>query len=128
MTLYLQNPEVKEICTVTGASQAITLEIRSGYGYVLASEHIDLSSGLHSIDAFFSPVTRVDYSVSNARVGQRTDYDKLTLHVWTNGALSPQESISLAAQIFREQMTSLINFKEEDEVILPSEEKEQATS
>lgn len=121
------NPELY-ICTVSGASQIITLEIRAGYGYVLASEHTELSSGLQPIDAFFSPVTRVDYSVSNARVGQRTDYDKLTLHVWTNGALTPQESISLAAQIFREQMTSLINFKEEDEVILPSEEKELSTS
>jgi DNA-directed RNA polymerase subunit alpha len=121
------NPD-QYICTVTGASQAITLEIRCGYGYALASDHIGISSGLYTIDSIFSPVTRVNYSVSDARVGQRTDYNKLTLHVWTNGALTPQEAISLSAQIFREQMTSFINFKEEDEVILPSEEKEQAAS
>ncbi len=121
------NPDLY-ICTVTGASQVISLEIRCGYGYVLASDHGEVSSGLYPIDAIFSPVTRVNYSVSDARVGQRTDYNKLTLHVWTNGALSPQEAISLAAQIFREQMTSFINFKEEDEIIIPAEEKEQATS
>ena len=125
--ITILNPDLY-ICTVTGMSQVISLEIRCGYGYVLASEHLDVSAGLTPIDAIFSPVSRVNYSVSNARVGQRTDYDKLTLHVWTNGALAPQEAIALSAQIFREQMTSFINFKEEDEEILHSEDKEQAAS
>jgi DNA-directed RNA polymerase subunit alpha len=116
------------VCEVTGANQVLTLEIRSGSGYVLAGDHQDVASSLHPIDSIFTPVTRVDYSVSNARVGQRTDYDKLTLHVWTNGALSPQDSISLAAQIFREQMTSFINFPEEDEEDIPVEDKEPQTS
>ena len=121
------NPDLY-LCQVTGQSQALTLEIRSGQGYFLAEDHKDLSDGLFAIDSVFTPVTRVDYSVSNARVGQRTDFDKLTLHVWTNGALSPQEAIGLAAQIFREQMASFINFEEENEDIVPMDEKEPAAS
>jgi DNA-directed RNA polymerase subunit alpha len=116
------------LCHVTGQSQLLTLEIRSGQGYVLAEQHRDLSEGLFPIDSIFTPVKRVNYSVSNARVGQRTDYDKLTLEVMTNGALTPQEAIGLAAQIFREQMTTFINFTEEDEEVLTIEEKEPAVS
>ena len=122
-TISVLNPDLY-VCEVTGQSQSLTLEIRSGSGYVLAGDHVNVTDSLTAIDSIFTPVTRVDYSVSNARVGQRTDYDKLTLHVWTNGALSPQDAISLAAQIFREQMTSFINFKEEDEEDLPVEDKE----
>ena len=114
------------LCHVTGQGQLLTLEIRSGHGYILAENHKNITDGLYPIDSIFTPVTRVDYSVSNARVGQRTDYDKLTMHVWTNGALTPQEAISLAAQIFREQMTTFINFPEEDEEIIPIEDKEPA--
>jgi DNA-directed RNA polymerase subunit alpha len=116
------------ICHVTGQSQVLTIEIRSGLGYKLAEDHQDLQDNVYPIDATFTPITRVQFAVSNARVGQRTDFDKLTLHVWTNGALSPQTAISLAAQIFREQMASFINFEEENEDLDPIDEKEPTTS
>jgi DNA-directed RNA polymerase subunit alpha len=69
--------------------------------------------GTIPIDAVFSPVKRVNYVVGNARVGQRTDYDKLTLEVWTDGSISPEDSVAYAAKIFKEQMTIFINFDED---------------
>ena len=72
------------------------------------------------MDALYSPITRVNYNVSNARVGQRTDYDALSLEVWTDGSVRPEESVALAAKIMKEQMQVFINF---DEDVAPVEEK-----
>ena len=73
------------------------------------------------IDAVFSPIKRVNYVVSNARVGQRTDYDKLTMDIWTDGSIKPEDAVSYAAKIIKEQMTIFINF---DEAVEPSHEKQ----
>jgi DNA-directed RNA polymerase subunit alpha len=75
------------------------------------------------IDSLFSPVRKVNYTVTNARVGQQTDYDKLTLEVWTNGAVRPDDAAAFAAKILKEQLTIFINFEEPVEAPrLPSEE------
>jgi DNA-directed RNA polymerase subunit alpha len=73
------------------------------------------------IDAVFSPIKRVNYVVTNARVGQRTDYDKLTMEVWTDSSVKPEDAVAYAAKILKEQMTIFINFDEKAE---PSPEKQ----
>jgi ribosomal protein L17 len=71
--------------------------------------------GTIAIDSIFSPIRKVNYTVTNARVGQMTDYDKLTLEVWTNAAVSPVDAVALAAKILKDQLTIFINFEEEEE-------------
>ncbi len=90
-----------------------------GRGYVPAEENDQsLPVGFIGVDALYSPVRRVNYHVSNARVGQRTDYDSLSLEVWTDGAIKPEESISLGAKILKEQLQIFLVF---DENIEPKE-------
>jgi DNA-directed RNA polymerase subunit alpha len=91
--------------------------VRLGRGYVSAEANRseELPVGMISIDSIFAPVRRVSYSVSNARVGQMTDYDKLTLEVWTNGAERPDDALAYAAKILKEQLTIFVNFDEVEE-------------
>ena len=91
--------------------------VRLGRGYVSADANRseDLPVGMIAIDSMFAPVRRVSYSVSNARVGQMTDYDKLTLEVWTNGAERPDDALAYAAKILKEQLTIFVNFDEVEE-------------
>ena len=109
------NPD-QHIATLTDDSELkMTMAVRLGKGYSLAEANKDEDApvGTIPIDAVFSPVKRVNYVVGNARVGQRTDYDKLTLEVWTDGSISPEDSVAYAAKIFKEQMTIFINFDED---------------
>ena len=101
--------------------------VRTGRGYVPAEKNVaeDQPIGVISIDALFSPVRRVSYVVGNARVGQRTDYDKLTLEIWTDGTVNPQDALAFAAKILKEQVTPFINFEEEEEEEVEKEEKEE---
>jgi len=91
--------------------------VRLGRGYVSADANRseELPVGMIAIDSIFAPVRRVSYSVSNARVGQMTDYDKLTLEVWTNGAERPDDALAYAAKILKEQLTIFVNFDEVEE-------------
>lgn len=91
--------------------------VRHGRGYVSADSNRgeDLATGFIAIDSIFAPVRRVAYNVSNARVGQMTDYDKLTLEVWTNGAVRPDDAVAYAAKILKEQLTIFVNFDEAEE-------------
>jgi DNA-directed RNA polymerase subunit alpha len=93
----------------------MTMTVNIGKGYSLAESNKDgeASVGTIPVDAVFSPVKRVNYVVGNARVGQRTDYDKLTLEVWTDGSVIPEDAVAYAAKIFKEQMTIFINFDED---------------
>ncbi len=91
----------------------MTVNIGKGYSLAEANKDSDAPVGTIPIDAVFSPVKRVNYVVGNARVGQRTDYDKLTLEVWTDGSVIPEDAVAYAAKIFKEQMTIFINFDEE---------------
>jgi DNA-directed RNA polymerase subunit alpha len=100
--------------------------VKTGRGYVPAEKNVagDQEIGVILIDALFSPIRKVSYVVGNARVGQRTDYDKLTLEIWTNGTVNPQDALAFAAKILKEQATPFINFEEELEEEVEKEEKE----
>lgn len=109
------NPE-QVICNAQGPVE-LEMIVRFGRGYVSADENksqSELPAGFIAIDSIFAPIRRVAYEVSNARVGQNTEYDKLTLKVWTNGAVSPEDSIAYASKILKEQFTTFINFDERD--------------
>jgi DNA-directed RNA polymerase subunit alpha len=93
----------------------IRMTVRKGRGYVPAEMNVDeeMPAQAIPIDAIFSPVQKVNFTVENARVGRRTDYDKLVLEVTTNGSLTPEEAVSQAAQILRDHLEIFVNFKEE---------------
>jgi DNA-directed RNA polymerase subunit alpha len=115
------------ICRVEkGGRFSAELTINVGRGYVSADRNKvpGMSIGTVPIDALFSPIKKVNYTVTNARVGQITDYDKLTLEVWTNGAVKPVDAVALAAKILKDQLTIFINFEEEDEPVHGEDEDE----
>lgn len=104
------------ICTLTGETTftaEMTVEWGKGYQTAEQQSKDELSIGQIPIDAIFTPVKSIQYVVSQARVGQRTDYDKLTLEVETDGSIRPESSLAYAAKILKEQMTIFINFDEE---------------
>jgi DNA-directed RNA polymerase subunit alpha len=108
------------IATVAeGGKLEIEMRIKSGRGYVSADRNYeeDLPLGYILIDSVHSPVRKVNYTVEAARLGQTTDYDKLTIEVWTNGAISPQDAIGQAAKLLKDHMTIFINFEETPELI-----------
>ena len=106
-------------------SLKMELRLKMGRGYVVADKNADpdLPLGYIPIDSIHSPVRRVNFHVEGARVGQTTDYDRLVVEVWTNGAVSPQESISMAASLFAEHLaifsTIQAGAQEEEEVSQP---------
>ena len=102
------------------------MTVKTGKGYVTAEKNKeeDMPIGTIPIDAIFTPIKKVNYTVTNARVGQITDYDKLTLEVWTNGTIKPDDAVALAAKILKDQLTIFINFEEPPEE-LPSEDDEE---
>ncbi len=103
------------IATVSeGGKLDIEMRLKTGRGYVNADKNFDedLAIGYIPIDSVHSPVRKVNFTVEAARLGQMTDYDKLTIEVWTNGAISPQDSIGHAAKLLKDHMTIFINFEE----------------
>jgi DNA-directed RNA polymerase subunit alpha len=114
------NPE-HVICDISsGGSIRMEIQIARGKGYVTTADNKDrfeLPVGWIFIDTLFSPVSRVNYTVTNTRVGKRTDFDKLTLEVWTNAGIDPTDSVSLSAKILRDQFAVFLNFKDEDAVV-----------
>jgi len=106
------------VATVSeGGRLSIEMRLKSGRGYVSADKNFDedLALGYIPIDSVHSPVRKVNFSVEAARLGQMTDYDKLTLEVWTNGAVSPQDAVGYAAKLLKDHMTIFINFEETPE-------------
>jgi len=101
-----------------GAKLKMTMTVKTDKGYSLSEANKDEEAllGTIPIDAVFSPIKRVTYVVGNARVGQKTDYDKLTLEVWTDGSILPEDAVAYAAKILKEQMTYFINFDEDLEL------------
>lgn len=93
----------------------MTVNVGKGYALSESNKDEDAPVGTIPIDAVFSPVNRVNYVVGNARVGQRTDYDKLTLEVWTDGSVTPEDAVAYGAKIFKDQMSIFINFDEDAE-------------
>src|SRR6476660_10017724 len=107
------------IATVNeGGKLQLEMRVKNGRGYVSADRNFDedLPIGYIPIDSVHSPVRKVNYSVEAARLGQTTDFDKLAIEVWTNGAISPQDAIGQAAKLLKDHMTIFINFEETPEV------------
>jgi len=103
------------IATVSdGGSLEMELRIKHGRGYVSADKNFDedLGIGWIPVDSVHSPVKKVNYAVEAARIGQTTDYDKLTLEVWTNGAVTPRDAVSLAAKLIRDHFTIFVGLDE----------------
>jgi DNA-directed RNA polymerase subunit alpha len=117
------NPDHHIATCSKDANLEVEMVVRMGKGYVPADRNRDEKApvGTIPIDAIFSPVQKVNFTVSNARVGQITDYDKLTLEVWTDASVKPDDAVAFAAKILKEQLTIFINFDEEAE---PGEEQE----
>jgi len=112
--IEVMNPDLV-ICTLDdGARIDMELTVETGKGYIPGSQNRpeDAPIGLIPVDAMFSPVRKVSYKVENTRVGQVTDYDKLTMEIETNGAVTPEDSVALAARILQEQLQLFINFDE----------------
>ena len=108
------NPDLV-ICTLdTAAKIGMELTVENGKGYVAATQNRpeDAPIGLIPVDALFSPVRKVSYRVENTRVGQVTDYDRLSVRVETNGAVTPEDAVALAARILQDQLQLFINFEE----------------
>jgi len=114
------------IATVSeGGKLDMEMRLKRGRGYTSADKNFDedLGIGFIPIDSVHSPVRKCNYTVEAARLGQITDYDKLTLEVWTNGSITPADSIGLAAKLLKDHMNIFINFEEDIETSTSSEER-----
>lgn len=125
------NPEHHIASLTEGADFDVDLEIEIGSRYVAGTystlEAKEKRLGTIAVDALFSPVQKVKYNVTNARVGQNTDFDKLSLEIYTDGSVDPEDALAFAAKILKEQMQVFINFQEQDEPVVEEvvEEEEQ---
>lgn len=118
--IEILNPDLHIATLAEDGAVAIDLTVRLGRGYVSADRNKseDAPIGTVPIDSVFSPVRKVSYTVTNARVGQRTDYDKLNLEVFTDGSVRPDDAVAYAARILQDQLSIFVNFEE-----LPEEEE-----
>ena len=119
--LEVVNPDHHIATLEKGARLNMEMTVKLGKGYVPAerNKEEDMPIGTIPTDAIFSPIKKVNYTVTNARVGQITDYDRLILEVWTDGSIRPEDAVGLAAKILKEQLNIFINFEE------PPEEEEE---
>ena len=120
------NPEQHIATLGKGAKFSAELLVRYGRGYVPSDEQQqELPVGFIAVDSIFSPVRRVNYNVTYARVGQRTDFDKLTMEIWTDGSIQPEDALSLGSKIMKEQLQVFINF---DESVEPEHDEAEKSS
>jgi DNA-directed RNA polymerase subunit alpha len=117
------------VCTLSEEGKiTMELRVRRGRGYVPADRNFDedLGIGYIPLDSVHSPVRKVNFRVEDARIGQATDYDKLVLEVWTNGAVTPQDAVAMSAKLLKDHMAIFINFEEgpEEALEFPSTEDE----
>jgi len=122
------NPDLP-VCTLSEEGTiAMELRLQRGRGYTTADRNFDedLGIGYIPLDSVHSPVRKVNYRVEDARLGQTTDYDKLVLEVWTNGAISPQDAVAMAAKLLKDHTAIFINFEEapEEDLDFPSSDDE----
>lgn len=110
------NPDLHIATVADGAELHIKMTADKGRGYLSANDNKarmeDLVIGVLPIDSIYTPIERVNYTVENARVGQRSDFDKLTLDVWTDGSITPTEAVSLGAKILTEHLAMFVNLTE----------------
>jgi DNA-directed RNA polymerase subunit alpha len=120
------NPEQVIATLSEDGDLEIEMEVKRGRGYVPAERNREEGQpiGTIAIDALFSPIRKVNYTVTHSRVGQITDYDRLTLEVWTNGNLAPADAVGYAAKILKEQLSVFINFDEGEAAPRTSEVRE----
>jgi DNA-directed RNA polymerase subunit alpha len=111
------NPDMHIATLNSEAKLYMEMKAKLGRGYVPSESNVDENEpiGTIPIDSIFSPIRKVSYNVSQARVGRRTDYDKLTMEIWTDGSVNPLDALSFAAKIIKEQMRIFINFEELEE-------------
>ena len=116
------NPQ-QEIATLSAEADVemeLTVGVGKGYRPAEANKSEDMPIGTIPIDSIFSPVRRVNYVVTPARVGRDTDFDKLALEIWTDGTLAPVDALAYAAKILKEQLAIFINFDEPVESVIPA--------
>ncbi|ASR41875.1 DNA-directed RNA polymerase subunit alpha [Ligilactobacillus agilis] len=123
------NPDLHIATVAEGASFHVRMNADKGRGYVSASDNKakndEMPIGVLAIDSIYTPIERVNYQVEKTRVGQKNDYDKLTLDVWTNGSITPSEAISLSAKILTEHLTLFVDLTDEAknaEIMIEKEE------
>lgn len=121
------NPDLKIATVSKGGHLKMRLVANAGRGYTLAEDNntSDLPIGVIPVDSIYTPVERVNYTVENTRVGQSTNFDKLTLDVWTDGSITPQEAISLGAKIMTEHLNIFVDLTDEAqnaEIMIEKEE------
>ena len=123
-------PEAHIATVSEGGKLEMELRIKRGRGYVAADKNFDedLGIGWIPIDSVHSPVKKVNYVVDAARIGQTTDYDKLTIEVWTNGAVTPRDAVSLSAKLIRDHFTIFVGLDEAGEQPLDAAGAEPATA
>ncbi|MCK5073330.1 MAG: DNA-directed RNA polymerase subunit alpha [Bacteriovoracaceae bacterium] len=117
--ITILNPEHVIANISSGGSLKMEIKVARGKGYVTAvdnKETFELPLGWLYFDTLFSPVQRVNYSVTNSRVGKRTDFDKLTLEVWTSKGVEPVDAVAYSAKILRDQLIVFMNFEDEEEI------------
>jgi DNA-directed RNA polymerase subunit alpha len=124
----IMNPDHHIATCGKDANLEVELSVKMGKGYVSADRNRDEKApvGTIPIDSIYTPIKKVNFSVTNARVGQMTDYDKLNLEVWTDGSAKPEDAVAYAAKILKEQLTIFINFDEEAEPLADEESFEDA--
>ena len=115
--MEILDPESYIATLSQGSTISIEARVKQGRGYVSADKNFDedLSIGWIPVDSVHSPVKKVNYFVENARVGQATDYEKLTIEVWTNGAVNPRDAIGLAAKLMKDHLAIFLNLDEDEE-------------
>ena len=120
------NPHQHIASLAKDAELDVELVIRTGRGYVPAerNKREDDPVGTIPIDAIFSPIVKVNFNVTNARVGQRTDYDRLVLEVHTDGSVRPEDAVAHAARIFQQQLGIFVNFEEEPQAVPGEQQRE----
>jgi len=108
------NPDHHILTCSKGAKLRMELQIGTGRGHVPAERNKtpQTAVGVIPVDSLFSPIRKVNFQVTNARVGQQTDYDRLSLEVWTNGAVRPEDAVAFAAKILKDKLSIFINFEE----------------
>jgi DNA-directed RNA polymerase subunit alpha len=108
--IEILNPDLHLATLDKGASLYMEITVEKGRGYVLAERNKqgDMPIGVIPVDSMFTPVRKVNFTVDNTRVGQSIDYDRLTIELWTNGTISPDEAVSLAAKIINEHLAQFV--------------------
>ena len=120
------NPDLHIATLSDEAKVEMELTVETGRGYIPSEQFKERERPVGTIymDALFSPVTKVKFLVENTRVGQKTDYDKLALEIWTDGSIQPRDALSHAAKVIRDHMNLLIAFEKEPEILEEKEDKE----